>query len=445
MSPSLPTAAAFHARLWGRLAWLPWGAQAALLHACAGAAWAAAAATSAPQRQRVAVCLRGGLRGGPEVLRSIEQRVLQPLAADVFVYVPLRRRVSGSEGSHSSGEPGARPEELQRLAALPGLVALRAEVEDPTALLEAEVRRRQRHAGPGAAEAVMQATLAVAGSWLGGVEEPAPGGQTGERRLRPGAGLVIMLSWYRCLEAVERAEEIAGGQRYDWIVDTRLDAFWEHPHVPLELLSQDAIWVPEGADYGGLNDRHVVLPRQADDKGDVAGRLSPSAMYLEAWRFVAEGKAALLLHELLAGSGYSVSETGCDTRADGLVDQPCVNSETWLYMRLQAQKVQIKRLPLLSWIACPSRLHLYSSTHAPAQGCRANGKLYQYEREFTEASLQGNCLRALFDEGMCGWSVGGLTPIGALKPIREAIQACWCPKDNHNRDAREQDFFAFCS
>ena len=42
---------------------------------------------------------------------------------------------------------------------------------------------------------------------------------------------------------------------------TRSDFFWLCPHPPLSILDRNAIWLPDGEDYGGLNDRHMVVSR----------------------------------------------------------------------------------------------------------------------------------------------------------------------------------------
>lgn len=422
-------------------------ATAALL---SGGAWPAGCeAASGQESHRVAICLRGALRGGPEVLESIEERVLKPLDADAFVYVALHR-YAPAEGQKHGSLRSPTPEELLRLAALPGLRSLHLEAEDATALLEAEVRRRQRQGGSAAAEAVLRSTRAVGGSWLGGLQEPLPGGRPGEFRPRPRKGLHIMLAWHRCLAMVEQAEDEAGGQPYDWIVDTRLDTFWEYPHVPVQLLSQDAIWIPEGSDFGGVNDRHAVIPRRrgdGDGAEEAAGRLSASEMYLGSWRFVAEGKAALLMHELLGRSGVPVEDTGCDLAIDGPVQQPCANSEVWLAMRLRAQEIRVKRLPGLSWITCSAKLDGGARLHMGREECFGEGSRFQYEEEFKAAKTQSMCLRGQLGELAAGWGDGSQ---GALALGHDAIRHCWCPSEVRRHGSfdsgfQEHDFFALCS
>eukprot|EP00401_Gymnodinium_catenatum_P065574 CAMPEP_0117543272 /NCGR_PEP_ID=MMETSP0784-20121206/44976_1 /TAXON_ID=39447 /ORGANISM="" /LENGTH=365 /DNA_ID=CAMNT_0005340047 /DNA_START=1 /DNA_END=1095 /DNA_ORIENTATION=+ len=343
-----------------------------------------------PEPPRAAVCLSGDVRGGVEVLENIADRVLRPLAADVFVYMPLKRLLS-SDGSERLS-PSA--ELLARLYALPGLMALHIEVENATALLAVEMRRRQH--SETAAEHFYELTRAVGGNWLGGIEEVDPAGDGERKRRRHGSGLFQQLSWRRCLEMVEKAELAAGGRQYDWIIPSRMSMFWEYAHIPLELLSPDAVWVPEGMDWGGLNDRHAVIPRRAKIE---EGSLTFSEMYLDSWRFIGEGKAAMVLHMALRGDEQpSLSQSGCDPKVDGLVQQPCLNMENWLAIRLRSTGVKVKRLPQFGWLVCEP-----APTQAPGptgtvfrqlvRECEEMGTPYRYAREYGDAREMADCFR----------------------------------------------------
>ncbi len=50
-------------------------------------------------------------------------------------------------------------------------------------------------------------------------------------------------------------------EKYDWYIITRSDFIYEVPHIPMDCLDSKFIWVPDGEDYGGLNDRHTVVHR----------------------------------------------------------------------------------------------------------------------------------------------------------------------------------------
>lgn len=47
--------------------------------------------------------------------------------------------------------------------------------------------------------------------------------------------------------------------KYDRIIVTRSDYFWLAPHPPMTLLSREFIWFPDGENWCGLNDRHMVV------------------------------------------------------------------------------------------------------------------------------------------------------------------------------------------
>lgn len=48
--------------------------------------------------------------------------------------------------------------------------------------------------------------------------------------------------------------------RYDWFVITRSDWFWTVPHPNVDKLDKDKIFILSGESYGGLNDRHLIIP-----------------------------------------------------------------------------------------------------------------------------------------------------------------------------------------
>ena len=57
-------------------------------------------------------------------------------------------------------------------------------------------------------------------------------------------------------------EEKKRGQKFEWWIHTRSDLHWLADHPPLTLLGPEVIWIPRGQDYGGMNDRHAVVPRR---------------------------------------------------------------------------------------------------------------------------------------------------------------------------------------
>jgi hypothetical protein len=57
--------------------------------------------------------------------------------------------------------------------------------------------------------------------------------------------------------------------RYDRFVVTRSDFVWLCPHPPLSVLDRSSLWIPDGENYGGCVDRHLVVSRE-----DTAAALS---------------------------------------------------------------------------------------------------------------------------------------------------------------------------
>jgi len=49
---------------------------------------------------------------------------------------------------------------------------------------------------------------------------------------------------------------------YDRFIITRSDYIYPVPHFPLRMMDPDHIWIPDGEDYGGYTDRHIVASRK---------------------------------------------------------------------------------------------------------------------------------------------------------------------------------------
>src|SRR6516164_5571667 len=91
-----------------------------------------------------------------------------------------------------------------------------------------------------------RALCEVGGTWLGRIAQSS----------QPGAAAInYVLRWFM-LDNIEAA----GLTRvYDRFVVTRSDFYYFCPHPPLESLRSDRLWIPDGEDYGGLCDRHLVV------------------------------------------------------------------------------------------------------------------------------------------------------------------------------------------
>jgi hypothetical protein len=90
--------------------------------------------------------------------------------------------------------------------------------------------------------------LAIKDQWLGGVKGK------GEQ---PGSGAIIL--YFRAfLKQCLLEEGII--EKYDRIIVTRSDFLYEVPHLPPKYLSNQFIWIPDGEQYGGYTDRHILFP-----------------------------------------------------------------------------------------------------------------------------------------------------------------------------------------
>jgi hypothetical protein len=74
----------------------------------------------------------------------------------------------------------------------------------------------------------------------------------------PGSGAVVFFFrrvLRRCLEETRLLDA------YDWFVITRSDFLWPRPHPPVAALDDRFLYALDGERYGGLSDRHHVVPR----------------------------------------------------------------------------------------------------------------------------------------------------------------------------------------
>jgi hypothetical protein len=91
--------------------------------------------------------------------------------------------------------------------------------------------------------------LRLKGTWQARIASPDP---------QPGnASILFFLRWL-LLHGLQQDNVL---NRYDRFVITRSDFVWLCPHPPLSVLDKDAIWFPDGENWGGLTDRHLVVSR----------------------------------------------------------------------------------------------------------------------------------------------------------------------------------------
>ena len=91
--------------------------------------------------------------------------------------------------------------------------------------------------------------LRIKGIWLGGILSPDP---------QPSASAILPFCRWLLLHGLQQDHVL---DRYDRFVITRSDFVWRCPHPPLSVLDPGGIWVPDGENYDGLADRHLVVSR----------------------------------------------------------------------------------------------------------------------------------------------------------------------------------------
>jgi len=72
------------------------------------------------------------------------------------------------------------------------------------------------------------------------------------------AGILIFFRWFLLKNLLEKNTINA----YDRFIITRSDFMYQLPHPKMELMNKDFIWIPDGQQYGGFTDRHVVLSKK---------------------------------------------------------------------------------------------------------------------------------------------------------------------------------------
>ncbi len=91
--------------------------------------------------------------------------------------------------------------------------------------------------------------LEIKDQWLGGIKgaEEHPGS----------AGILLFFRWF-LKESILKNNIL---DKYDRFIITRSDFIHQIPHVPLKFLDPQYIWIPDGEDYGGYTDRHIIVQR----------------------------------------------------------------------------------------------------------------------------------------------------------------------------------------
>ena len=108
-----------------------------------------------------------------------------------------------------------------------------------------------RHYDDAADDRGWRTLLEIGPMFMGGIED----------KTHPQHSSTAISYFYRRLlwRSIQSAG-IAGD--YDWIVLTRSDFIWPLPHPPVRDLSDRRVYALDGEQYGGICDRHFVIPRR---------------------------------------------------------------------------------------------------------------------------------------------------------------------------------------
>ncbi len=202
---------------------------------------------------RVLVAIFGSLRGGPSAWHSLQQHVLRPNNADLALMI-------------GEPPPDASSTLLAKLAKFVWTVP-----EPPSwegvldnisfALLDPAAPATPRPKGV-AAQRGMRTWRELA--WQRRKDGLWGGTRVRNESLKGSGAIVSAMRWHL------KAKLLQHGllAHYDWFVITRADHYYACEHQ-VRALDPRFVWVPEGEDYGGINDRHHICAR-----GDVLRCLS---------------------------------------------------------------------------------------------------------------------------------------------------------------------------
>jgi hypothetical protein len=93
--------------------------------------------------------------------------------------------------------------------------------------------------------------LTPGGQLLGGIDDP--------EIKEIGSGAIVLYFRQFLAESIERAGIV---DDYDWLIVTRSDLLWPVQHPSTRYLSSRRIYALDGEGYGGIGDRHLIIPRR---------------------------------------------------------------------------------------------------------------------------------------------------------------------------------------
>jgi len=217
--------------------------------------------------------------------------------------------------------------------------------------------------------------LQIKGVWQGGIRSSDP---------QPSASSILPFCRWLLLSGMQRDEVL---DRYDRFVITRSDFVWLCPHPPLSVLDRDFIWVPDGEDHSGLNDRHLVASR--DNISDCLNMIEE-----------------ILLHP------HTLYQEMRD-----VPDHFHWNDEMFLKYQFRRKGLieRVRRFPYVMYTA--RAVDDESPTWRRGRYEPAVGHYLKYEKEYFSASAYATIIHSRAD-----WESGAWRKIVPLPPVRPPLQ-----------------------
>jgi hypothetical protein len=78
-------------------------------------------------------------------------------------------------------------------------------------------------------------------------------------------GATSFLYYYRWL-LLQKLKENNLINKYNWFIITRSDFMWNIQHPDCKFLDKNYIYIPDGENYTGINDRHIIIPKKYIEK-----------------------------------------------------------------------------------------------------------------------------------------------------------------------------------
>ncbi len=181
--------------------------------------------------EKVLVCLLASTRAHKLTFPSMKRHVLDELNADLALALL-------TDGTYDEFDPYWRQAKYRWTA------PIRSDYGEAYDVVQRQLCEENNVMPPD-----WRILLGVKGIWLGGIKSRDP--QLSASSILPLCRWILL----------RRLKEEGVIELYDRFVITRSDFVWLSPHPPLSMLEREALWVPEGENWDGLNDRHLVVSR----------------------------------------------------------------------------------------------------------------------------------------------------------------------------------------